>query len=125
MVVFIVSRTYGTTEFIHLFHPSTLLVAIENTICIQLIMVFSSPEWVPKLPFDPLDSIPISDFMLNEKYGRYPLAQSKPPFICGISGTEYTALQVRDRVDFLARSLAKEFGQIRGLDGIRSSVYSP
>jgi ribosome assembly protein SQT1 len=71
-------------------------------------MVFSPPEWVPKLPFDPPDSIPISDFMLNERHGRYPLAKSKPPFTCGISGTEYTALQVRDRVDFLARSLAKE-----------------
>ncbi|KAI9866334.1 MAG: hypothetical protein M1813_001456 [Trichoglossum hirsutum] len=73
-------------------------------------MVFSPPEWVPKLPFDPPDSIPISDFMLNEEYGRHPLAQSKPPFTCGITGTEYTALQVKDRVNFLARGLANEFG---------------
>jgi hypothetical protein len=73
-------------------------------------MVFTSPEWVLELPFDPPDSIPISDFMLDEKHGRYPLAQSKPPFTCGISGAEYTALQVRDRVDFLARALAKQFG---------------
>ncbi|KAH0544637.1 hypothetical protein FGG08_001287 [Glutinoglossum americanum] len=73
-------------------------------------MVFYPPEWVPKLPFDPPDSIPISDFMLNEKYGRYPLAQSKPPFTCGVSGRSYTALQVRKRVEFLARGLAKEFG---------------
>ncbi|KAI9771790.1 MAG: hypothetical protein M1840_001560 [Geoglossum simile] len=73
-------------------------------------MVFTSPEWVLELPFDPPDSIPISDFMLDEQHGRYPLAQSKPPFTCGISGAEYTALQVRDRVDFLARALAKQFG---------------
>ncbi|KAH0559178.1 hypothetical protein GP486_004291 [Trichoglossum hirsutum] len=73
-------------------------------------MVFYPPEWVPKLPFDPPDSIPISDFMLNEEHGRRPLAQSKPPFTCGITGTEYTALQVRDRVSSLARGLANEFG---------------
>jgi hypothetical protein len=88
-------------------HLSTFLAATE---ILRPIMVFSPPEWVPKLPFDPPDSIPISDFMLNEEYGRHPLAQSKPPFTCGITGTEYTALQVKDRVNFLARGLANEFG---------------
>ncbi|KAI9795347.1 MAG: hypothetical protein M1835_005960 [Candelina submexicana] len=72
-------------------------------------MVFTAPEWVPKLPFDPPDSIPISEFMLNELYGRHPLGYSKPPFTCGLSGASYSALEVRDRVDCLARALAKEF----------------
>ena len=71
-------------------------------------MVFKAPSWVSKLPFDPPDSIPISEFMFNEKYGRQPLKGSRPPFTCGLSGTEYTALEVRDRVESLARALSKE-----------------
>ena len=73
-------------------------------------MVFTPPEWVPKLPFDPPDSIPISEFMLDEAYGRHPLHNARPPFTCGLSGTEYSALQVRDRVEKLARALSKELG---------------
>lgn len=73
-------------------------------------MVFHPPAWVPKLPFDPPDSIPISEFMFNEKYGRHPLAQSKPPFTCGLDGTEYSAIEVRERVDKLARALSQELG---------------
>ena len=71
-------------------------------------MVFTAPAWVPKLPFDPPDSIPISEFMLNEKYGRHPLGRSKPPFTCGLTGAEYSATEVRERVDKLARALSKE-----------------
>ena len=71
-------------------------------------MVFYPPKWVPKLPFDPPDSIPICEFMLNEKYGRHPLRDSKPPFTCGLTATEYSALEVRERVDKLARALSKE-----------------
>ena len=73
-------------------------------------MVFYPPAWVPKLPFEPPDSIPISEFMLNERYGRHPLAQSKPPFTCGLDGTEYSAVEVRERVDKLARALSQELG---------------
>ena len=73
-------------------------------------MVFTAPPWVPKLAFEPPDSIPISEFMLNEKYGRHPLAQSKPPFTCGLTGAEYSALNVRERVDKLARALSRELG---------------
>ena len=72
-------------------------------------MVFTSPSWVPKLPFDPPDSVPICDFMLDEKHGRHPFKNSKPPFTCGMSGKEYSAVQVRERVEDLAKGLAKEF----------------
>ncbi|MCJ1300269.1 hypothetical protein MMC08_003065 [Hypocenomyce scalaris] len=72
-------------------------------------MVFYPPEWVPKLPFDPPDSIPISEFMLNDIYERHPLGYSKAPYTCGLSGTEYSALDVVDRVENLAKGLAKEF----------------
>lgn len=72
-------------------------------------MVFHPPVWVPKLdPASIPDSIPICDFMLDEKYGRHPLSKSKAPFTCGLTGAEYSTLEVRDRVDKLARALSKE-----------------
>ena len=78
-------------------------------------MVFYPPSWAPKLPFDPPDSIPINEFLFNEKYGRHPLNRSKPPFTCGLTGTEYSALEVRDRVDKLASALSKELSwQVNG-----------
>lgn len=48
--------------------------------------------------------------MLNEEYGRHPLHDARAPFTCGLSGTEYSALQVRDRVEDLAKGLSKELG---------------
>ena len=74
------------------------------------IMVFYPSPWVPKLPFDPPDSIPINEFMLEEKWGRQPIAKSKPFFVCGISGKTLTGSEVKERVEYLARGLAKELG---------------
>lgn len=73
-------------------------------------MPFYPPSWVPKLPFDPPDSISIHDFILDENYGRHPLGYSRPIFTCGITGKSYSALEVKERVDYLARGLAKELG---------------
>jgi len=73
-------------------------------------MPFHPPEWVPKLPYDPPDSISIYDFVLDEHHGRHPLGYSKDPFVCGLSGKSYSALDVKDRVDYLARGLAQELG---------------
>ncbi|MCJ1293038.1 hypothetical protein MMC34_004591 [Xylographa carneopallida] len=70
-------------------------------------MVFTSPSWIPKLR-DPPHTIPIHEFMFNEKHGRYPIQDSKPPFTCGITGAEYSAVEVRERVNHLARALSKE-----------------
>ncbi|KAJ5512655.1 hypothetical protein N7463_002207 [Penicillium fimorum] len=56
------------------------------------------------------DSIPISEFMLNEKYGRVAHAGSRDPYTCGITGKSYSSQEVANRVDSLARSLSKEFG---------------
>ncbi|KAJ5034990.1 uncharacterized protein L3040_008255 [Drepanopeziza brunnea f. sp. 'multigermtubi'] len=72
-------------------------------------MVFYPPDWVPKLSPIP-DTVPISQFMLDDSYGRRPLAQSRNPFTCGLSGRTYTSAQMVERVDYLARGLAKEFG---------------
>lgn len=73
-------------------------------------MPFVAPSWVPQLPFDPPDSIPICDFMLDERFGRHPLGYSHNPFTCGLTGKTYSSLEVKERVDWLARGLAKELG---------------
>ncbi|KAL8762842.1 MAG: hypothetical protein Q9184_001228 [Pyrenodesmia sp. 2 TL-2023] len=73
-------------------------------------MVFTAPPWVPDLPFDPPDSVPLCDFMLDEKYGRRALNDSRPPFTCGLTGIEYSATEVKHRVNKLSRALSKELG---------------
>ena len=59
---------------------------------------------------DPPDSVPVSQFMLDDNYGRYPLEKSRNPFTCGISGRTYSPVEMAVRVEHLARALAKEFG---------------
>jgi len=48
--------------------------------------------------------------MLDDAYGRHPLKDSRNPFTCGLSGKTYTALEMAQRTDDLARGLSKEFG---------------
>lgn len=76
----------------------------------SLAMVFYPPEWVPKLPYDPPDTIPICDFFLDEKYGRLPFEKSFDPYTCAISGKTYSPREQKQRTEQLARALAKEFG---------------
>ncbi|RSL59480.1 hypothetical protein CEP53_005757 [Fusarium sp. AF-6] len=71
-------------------------------------MVFTSPAWVPQLPIDPPDSISLHDFMAAENFGRLPFLESRHPFTCGLTGKTYSALEARQRADFLARSIAKK-----------------
>lgn len=73
-------------------------------------MVFTPPSWVPKLPFEIPDTIPLGDFMFDEQYGRYSLTKSRPPFICGISGKAPSAVEVKDQIEHLAKGLSKELG---------------
>ncbi|KAF2743311.1 phenylacetyl-CoA ligase-like protein [Sporormia fimetaria CBS 119925] len=73
-------------------------------------MPFYPPSWVPKLPVDPPDSISVADFVLEENWGRHPLGHAKAPFTCGLSGKSYSMLEVKERVDLLARGLSKELG---------------
>jgi hypothetical protein len=70
-------------------------------------MVFKTAPRNPPLPYIP-DDIPICDFIF-ESDTRFPLQQSLDPFTCGISGRSYSAVEVVDRVDALARALANEF----------------
>lgn len=46
--------------------------------------------------------------MQDEHYGRYPLGYSRNPYTCGLTGKTYSALETKDRVDYLARALSKE-----------------
>ncbi|KAI0019671.1 hypothetical protein F4780DRAFT_745210 [Xylariomycetidae sp. FL0641] len=73
-------------------------------------MVFTPPTWVPQLPFDPPDSIPLYEFLGNEKYGRRVLDRSLNPFTCGLTGKTYTGAQMFERQELLARSLSKHLG---------------
>jgi acyl-CoA synthetase (AMP-forming)/AMP-acid ligase II len=72
-------------------------------------MVFKPMSWVPQLPEIP-DTVPICDFMLDEKHGRVPASQSKNAYTCGLSGKSISAQQQKKNVEFLSRALAKEFG---------------
>lgn len=72
-------------------------------------MPFSPPSWVPQLPQVP-KHISIEQFMFDENYGRNPLGYSRAPFQCAYSGKAYSFLEVKDRVDYLARALSKELG---------------
>ncbi|KAM0695738.1 hypothetical protein Q7P36_004220 [Cladosporium allicinum] len=72
-------------------------------------MPFTAPSWAPELPNVP-SHISLEQFMFDENYGRYPLGYSKAPFQCGLSGKQYSFLEVKERVDHLARALGKQLG---------------
>ncbi|KAI1296464.1 hypothetical protein F5Y03DRAFT_294290 [Xylaria venustula] len=73
-------------------------------------MVFTPPSWVPQLPFDPPDSIPIHEFVGDERYGRLSFEKSQNPFTCGLTRKTHTHAEFRERQDLLARSLSKRLG---------------
>ncbi|KAB5529064.1 phenylacetyl-ligase [Coniochaeta sp. 2T2.1] len=70
-------------------------------------MVFHSPSWVPDLPLEPPDSIPIAQFMSEEVYGRCPPSQSRNPFTCGLTGKTYSVSELFQRSEHLARAISK------------------
>ncbi|KAL2856373.1 hypothetical protein BJX68DRAFT_253496 [Aspergillus pseudodeflectus] len=70
-------------------------------------MVFKAPSAAGTLPPIP-DNIPISEFMFTEGHGRYPMAKARHPFTCGLTGKTYSTSEVKERVEYLTRALAKE-----------------
>lgn len=73
-------------------------------------MVFSSPSWVPKISQEDIpDSISVYDFLFDERHGRAPFKSSGKPFVWA-SGDGYDAIEVGNRIDYLARSLTQELG---------------
>ncbi|EHK17163.1 uncharacterized protein TRIVIDRAFT_195155 [Trichoderma virens Gv29-8] len=75
-------------------------------------MPFTTPSYIPKLPFDLPDSVPIHEFLFSDgyKYGRYPIIDSRPPFTCGITGKSHSATEVKNRIEWLSAALASELG---------------
>lgn len=73
-------------------------------------MVFTPPQWVSKLPFDPPDSITVAEFVNDENYGRCPIAKARNPFTCGFTGKTYSVAEVLQREEHLARAIAKRLG---------------
>ena len=73
-------------------------------------MVFRSPPWVPQIPFNLPDSIPVGEFILAGNRSLPPQIDVKAPFICALTGQTYSTQEVQDRVECLARGLCKEFG---------------
>lgn len=72
-------------------------------------MVFIPPPFMPKLDYVP-DTVPICDFMLDEKHGRRPISKSWDSYTCGLTGKSVGATEQKTSVDSLARALSKEFG---------------
>ena len=53
------------------------------------------------------DSISVADFINTNKAGRKDFSSSRSPYTCGVTGQSRSAAEVAQRVDFLARGLAK------------------
>jgi hypothetical protein len=48
--------------------------------------------------------------MQNELYGRRPLAKSRNPFTCGLTGKTFSVTESHKRTDYIARALGKIMG---------------
>ncbi|KAK5626800.1 hypothetical protein RRF57_002515 [Xylaria bambusicola] len=59
---------------------------------------------------DPPDSIPIHEFVGDERYARQPFNRSQNPFTCGLTGKTFTHAEFHERQELLARSLSKRMG---------------
>ena len=73
-------------------------------------MPFYAPSTDPTFLGSIPDSVTIADFMFQKSADRQPLETSRPPFICGITGKQYSAVETKGRIDALTRGLAKELG---------------
>jgi hypothetical protein len=45
--------------------------------------------------------------MRTEIYGRHPLAKSRNPFTCGLTGKTYSVTEAHKRTDLIAKALSK------------------
>ncbi|PVH90340.1 acetyl-CoA synthetase-like protein [Periconia macrospinosa] len=73
-------------------------------------MIFTAPSWAPPLPLDPPDSIPIHQFQFEEEYGRCPFGASKAPFTCGLSAKTRSVMDIKSRIEYLAKGIGKAIG---------------
>ncbi|KAL4879271.1 hypothetical protein BJY04DRAFT_229202 [Aspergillus karnatakaensis] len=71
-------------------------------------MIFSAPSWVPEIPIEIPDSIPVGEFALQGNANLPPQCGGKHPFVDSITGKSYTSKTLVKRVDNLSRALAQE-----------------
>lgn len=69
-------------------------------------MVFKASSAAGTMPPIP-DNIPISEFMLSEGNCRFPFSKARHPYTCGLTGKSYSTPEVKERVDYMSRALAK------------------
>ncbi|PSR80534.1 4-coumarate-CoA ligase [Coniella lustricola] len=72
-------------------------------------MLFRPNAALPELPSIP-NTVPLVDFIFENKHGRCPLTESLDPYVCGISGSSISAVAQKQRVNQLARALQEELG---------------
>ncbi len=73
-------------------------------------MVFSSPAWVPPIPGEIPDSVPLSTFSLSGSDDDIGQDASRPLLADGLSGKTFSREVLRQRVESLARALAQRLG---------------
>jgi hypothetical protein len=59
---------------------------------------------------DPPDTVTIGEFLYDERYGRHPIATSRNPYTCGITGKSYTTIEAKERTELIARGISKLMG---------------
>ncbi|KAJ4030367.1 hypothetical protein NW756_010247 [Fusarium oxysporum] len=97
-----------TTQFhIHRIHENGLHTSIVGAKAPNWYEPTNPPTEIVLILAVPPDSISLHDFMTSETYGRLPIAQSRNPFTCGITGRTYSVSEAHQRADFLACALAK------------------
>lgn len=72
-------------------------------------MLFKPHDSLPQTLNIP-DTVPLGEFLFDEKHGRRPLAESLDSYVCGISGFKVSACEQKQRVGLLSRALARDLG---------------
>lgn len=72
-------------------------------------MHLECPDHIAKLPDIP-DTLPIHEFIFQEKHGRHPKSDSKPLMVCALTGKSHSVFEVEERFQLLARALSVELG---------------
>ncbi|KAK3290800.1 uncharacterized protein B0H64DRAFT_368292 [Chaetomium fimeti] len=73
-------------------------------------MVFSSPAWVPDIPWEIPDSIPLGQATLAGLNGDSEKSATDVLLVDPISGKSYSRADLKQRVEWLAGGVAKELG---------------
>ncbi|RYP15657.1 hypothetical protein DL767_010302 [Monosporascus sp. MG133] len=70
-------------------------------------MVFLPPSWLPDITAQIPPATNVGEFVLA---GRRAEGSARPPLICAVTGKRYTADEVSEKVEILARALCRDLG---------------